>query len=324
MTSEAAQAMDQFYIEVIKARHPQRVEDDYLGGEPLLNTRVIKESAARRFYYCMGKGIEYGFTMTTNGTLLKPALISEMKRIGLTGIRVSLAGPAPIHDRLRPSKNNGKTYEVIMKNLQAVSDQVPINIECQYDSSTLDYQQMPDMMDDMIAQQIHIKDIAFTPILARRGKTEYGSGTGDPKIFRYLIQEARKRGYLKEGEAPSMLCMADFRSRFVFDTDGSIIPCPSLQGGERAYGHVSQGIDFVLEAQLRQRRLPDKCLEECALLPLCMGGCRLQALVHQQDFNGIDCHYDSYRFFLEEYIRERASAVLDLQQEGPVHLKKAA
>ena len=128
MSPETARAMDRFYIEVIKEKHPQKVEDDYLGGEPLLNSGIILESAARRFYYCLGTGIEYGFHITTNGTLIRPSIISDMKEVGLTGIRVSLAGPASVHDHLRPSKNNGKTYELIMENLQAISGLIPITI----------------------------------------------------------------------------------------------------------------------------------------------------------------------------------------------------
>ncbi len=125
-----------------------------------------------------------------------------------------------------------------------------------------------------------------------------------------------------EGEAPANGCMADFRARFVFDADGSIIPCPSLQGGEMAYGHVTTGVDFVAESQLLKRRLPDKCLNECPILPVCMGGCRLQALVNGNGFNGIDCHYEIHRLFVEEYIRERASSVSF--QEEDAALKKAA
>jgi len=34
----------------------------------------------------------------------------------------------------------------------------------------------------------------------------------------------------------------------------------------------------------------------------------MQALVNQNDFAGIDCHYDTYRVFLEDYVREEASA----------------
>jgi len=324
MSPETARAMDRFYIEIIQEKNPQKVEDDYLGGEPLLNSEIIMESAGRRFYYCQGSGIEYCFTMTTNGTLIRPSIISDMKEIGLTGIRVSMAGSARVHDFLRPSKNNGKTYEVIMENLQAVSNLIPIAIECQYDSGALDFLSIPEMLDDIGERNIAVENITFTPILPRRGESPYDSGMGDHRILLFLMQEAGKRGYPQGEEAPSNACIADFRSRFVFDTDGSIIPCPSLQGGEMAYGHVTRGIDFVLESQLLKRRLPDKCLNECPILPVCMGGCRLQAMVHQKDFNGIDCHYDTYRFFLEHYIRERASAASVSFQENSISLKEAA
>jgi radical SAM protein with 4Fe4S-binding SPASM domain len=201
-----------------------------------------------------------------------------------------------------------------MENLQAISGLTPITIECQYDSGALDYMRLPEMMDDFVARDIAVENIAFTPILQRRGEGQYDSGMGDPRRSLFLKQEAGKRGYPVNDEAPSNACMADFRSRFIFDTDGSIIPCPSLQSGEMAYGHVTKGIDFIAESQLLKRKLPDRCLLQCELLPICMGGCRLQALVNQKDFSGIDCHYETYRLFLEDYIRERASAV-SLQEE---------
>jgi radical SAM protein with 4Fe4S-binding SPASM domain len=133
---------------------------------------------------------------------------------------------------------------------------------------------------------------------------------GDVEIFLFLKQAAVQHGVPVSDSAPSNACMTDFRSILVFDTDGSIIPCPSLQGGEMAYGTVLTGIDFVAESQVLNRKLPDQCLNQCELLPLCMGGCRLQALTRHNDFNGIDCHYDTYRRLLEDYIRAKASAVL--------------
>lgn len=323
MSPGTARDMDRFYIETINEKRPEKVKDDYLGGEPLLNSHIILESAARRFHHCEGKGIEYSFTITTNGTLLNPSTISDMKEVGLTGIRVSMAGPAPVHDHLRPSKNNGKTYDIIMKNLQSVSGTIPITIECQYDSGTLDYQRIPEMMDDFKSHDIAIKEINFTPILARRGENPYDSGMGDPEVGLWLMREAKKQGYMQERTAPSNACMADFRSRFIFDTDGSILPCPSVQGGEMAYGHVTKGIDFVSESQLLKRNLPDRCLNECELLPICMGGCRMQALVHQNDFAGVDCHYDTYRVFLEDYVREEASVALE-QEKVNTGIEKAA
>jgi radical SAM protein with 4Fe4S-binding SPASM domain len=130
------------------------------------------------------------------------------------------------------------------------------------------------------------------------------------EIFLFLKQAAAQRGFPVIDSAPLNLCMADFRAIYVFDTDGSIIPCPSLQGGEMAYGNVTTGMDFVAESQLLNRKLPDQCINQCELLPICMGGCRLQALTRHKDFNGIDCHYHIYRLLLEDYIRGKASAAL--------------
>ena len=114
--------------------------------------------------------------------------------------------------------------------------------------------------------QVLAEQIAFAPILPRRSKNRYDSGMGDPRIFLYLMEEARKRGMVQNMEAPSSACIADFRAKFIFDADGSIIPCPSLQGGEMAYGHVTTGVDFVAEARLLTERLSQKCHKRSHLL----------------------------------------------------------
>ncbi len=310
MSAAIARKMDDFYLEQIKSHHPQQVQDDYLGGEPLMNLDVIIASASRRFYFCKGRGIDYGFTMTTNGTLITPTVIARLKAVGLTTVRVSLAGPAPVHDKLRPSKGGGKTYEKIMKNLEKISGSIPIRIECQYDAGSSDFKRIPEMLEDMHYRNIRVEDIAFTPILEKRGEGGFCAGMGDVEIFQFLKQAAAQRGFPVNGNAPSNACMTDFRCIYVFDTDGSIIPCPSLQGGEMAYGNVLTGIDFVAESQILNRKLPDQCLNQCELLPVCMGGCRLQALTRHNDFNGIDCHYDTYRRLVEDYLLATAAAAL--------------
>jgi uncharacterized protein len=310
MSLETARAMDTFCLERIAAYHPQRVTSAYSGGEPLINLEVMVASAGRQFYYCRGMGIDYSFIITTNGTLLTPNTVKRLKAVGLSGIRVSMAGPEDIHDRLRPSAEGKGTYAKIMKNLEAISGTVPITIECQYDAGTDDFTRVPEMMDDMVRRNIRVEDIAFTPILAKRGESRFDAGMGNPDRMLFLQQAAAERGLSSSQEAPSNACLADFRSFYVFDTDGAIIPCSSLQGGELAYGHVERGIDFMAEAQLLNRKLPEKCLDRCELLPLCMGGCRLQALTHGGDFNGIDCHYDIYSRLLADWIEKKALAVL--------------
>lgn len=310
MSPETARCVDTFYLEQIERYQSRQVRDDYLGGEPLLNTEVIIQSAGRRHYFCRGRGVDYQFSITTNGILLSSRKVRRLKAVGLRAVRVSMAGPATVHDALRPLKNGNGTYAVIMANLEKISGSVDLLIECQYDAGSDDYLKIPEMLVDFDRQKIPVASIAFTPILARRGTDSTCGGMGDVDKYLFLVEQARQFGIEATVAPPSNACMTDFRANFVFDTNGDLIPCPSLQGGERAYGSVYAGINFVAEAQMRERHWPDKCLHRCELLPVCMGGCRLQALTRNGDFNGIDCHYDTYRRLLEVYILDKATAAL--------------
>jgi len=310
MSSETAREIDKFYLGVIREARPLAVSDEAGGAETMLNAGVLIESAVRRFYFCEGLGIPYSLGMVTNGSLLDRRTIELLTAVGLKTIRVSIAGPARIHDALRPFKGSGGTYEVIMRNLAAISGLVPIMIECQYDSAAQDHEAIPEMFDDFDRYGVAVDKIRFCPILQTRTDSPFQSGMGDPEIYLRLTAEARKRGYSQFDAPPSNRCAADFRYHYVFDTGGEITPCPALQGGEFAYGDVRKGVDFVAESQILMRRLPDKCLHECDLLPICMGGCRQQALATQGDFSGIDCRYDSLRIFLQSYVREKAEETL--------------
>ena len=316
MSHKTAWMIDEFYIQTMRERRPLRVRDDYLGGEPLMRLEVIHASAARRHHYCRKHDIDYGFTVTTNGTLLTPAIISRLMGVGLTGIRVSMAGPARIHDRLRPAANGRGTYDIIMMNLRSVSGLAPITIECQYDSGCDDYRAFSEMLDDFKRHHLDIVDVNFTPILKKRASSLFDCGIGDPRIALALRKTVEQYGYAPERQAPSSLCRADFRAMFVFDTDGSLIPCPGMRNGEMAYGDVVGGVDFIAESQLLKRRLPEGCLDRCPLLPVCMGGCRLQALTNDNDFAGIDCQYEALLLFLEDYVREMTGKVLADEAAG--------
>jgi len=315
MTAATCMAMDGFYIDFIKEKRPLKARDDYLGGEPLLNTKILLASVGRRSAHCRKQGVNYGFTITSNGRLLEPGIVSELKKSGLTGIRVSLAGPKDVHDRLRPSAAGKGTYAEIMKNLTAVSKLAPIIIECQYDSGSDDYKRMDEIFEDFRTYDIDISEIHFTPILRKKGESLFNCGLGDPKIALALTKLSAKYGYAQAPQAPGYLCRADFKSMFVFDTDGSIIPCTGFQEGEMAYGNVFTGIDFIAESQLLKRNLPDQCQNHCPLLPICMGGCRHQALVYKEDFSGTDCQYDSIKLFLDDYIRTRASEIMEPESQ---------
>ena len=316
MSPETAWAMDAFYIGMIREKSPKSVEDEFSGGEPFLNAGIILESASRRHFFCLGKGIDYSFKVVNNGTLINPSIVSALKRVGLQGVRVSIAGPADVHDRLRPSQGGRGTYALITENLRAVSGMVPIGVECQYDAASTDYLRIPEMLDDLRDRGIAVHEVAFTPILPQRGRNDFNAGMGDAGILLYLMDEAEKRGFPQYANPPSNACSADYRSRFAFDVDGSLIACPVMQSGERTYGDVHRGVNFPAHAGMLERSFDAKCRDDCEFLPICMGGCRLQALTRRGDFNGVDCYYETLDLFLRKYILRKARETLAVQHSG--------
>lgn len=309
MSEETAQAIDSYYMALIHQKHPLCVLDNYIGGEPLLNVEVVLNSASRRYHFCYGKGIGYDWGVTTNGLLLDENKLNRMLAANLKHIRVSLAGPREIHDRLRPDKQGNGTYKAIMNNLKNIGGRVKVGIECQYDAGSEDYRQIPLMLDEMAAEGIRVDEIAFTPIQPTRRNTRFTCGNGDPAIHAWLAAEAVRRGFPMHDDPPGNYCMADIRNYLIFDVKGNILPC-LLDCGELAYGDVFKGIDFRKEARILQRRMPDKCLESCDLAPLCTGGCRLQEYYRSDDFNSIDCPYDMLKASLEAHINTLALRVL--------------
>lgn len=87
------------------------------GGEPLLNPagcRHLLELAA-----------EHGLTsaqLTTNGTLLTPAIARELSGLGLGNIQITFDGNRMAHDRTRVRRSGGGTFDQILTNMASASE----------------------------------------------------------------------------------------------------------------------------------------------------------------------------------------------------------
>ena len=311
MTRETATATAAFFHDVIETYMPKMgIQGTFAGGEPLLNKEAILTIAGRTSGVCQQAALEYGFVIETNGTLLNPNDVKELTDVGLAEVRVSLAGPAQIHDSLRRTAQGSGTYHRIIENLKAISGLAPISIECQYDSQKDDFELLPAWMDELEREGIEPIRINYNPIHARRIDNRFEESQKVADISRFLNSESSKRGYPVYDNPPASLCIADLRSSFVIDTDGSMLPCYNLQSGEFTYGHVTDGEDFLTASQYLARDFPDRCLKECEMIPLCKGGCRLQALIDTSNFNGVSCRYEEFARVLGDYIDTKAKSAL--------------
>jgi uncharacterized protein len=84
----------------------------FFGGETLLNFPVLQKTIA----YARQRGAEVGkevdFSLTTNGTLLKPEII-EFLAENRVGVTISIDGPREVQDKFRVFHNGTGSYDVV-------------------------------------------------------------------------------------------------------------------------------------------------------------------------------------------------------------------
>ena len=99
----------------------EKVSLAFLGGEPFINRHVlvaVTEYAASR---ADDLGVDIGFSLTTNGTLLDPddALFFDKYRFSVT---LSIDGTKKNHDLLRPFKSGKGSYDRVVGNARLLLD----------------------------------------------------------------------------------------------------------------------------------------------------------------------------------------------------------
>ena len=95
----------------------KKVSIGLYGGEPLIEFELLKEIVEYAESQFVGK--EVGFSMTTNGTLLSPAIYKYLVNHNVS-IVVSIDGPKAIHDKNRVNINGEGSFEIIENNLREI------------------------------------------------------------------------------------------------------------------------------------------------------------------------------------------------------------
>jgi uncharacterized protein len=90
-----------------------RVNLAFLGGEPLVNRPLIRQVTEFASAEAHARGAEVSFSVTTNGTLLRPDDGEFFERHGFA-VTVSIDGIGEVHNRLRPFRHGQGSYQRII------------------------------------------------------------------------------------------------------------------------------------------------------------------------------------------------------------------
>ncbi len=313
MTAETADALLQF----IKTRVTDQKEAlivDFYGGEPLLSLPLIEQISTALKSFAERQHITYLSTMITNGSLLKRSAAEKLAALGLRSVKVTLDGPAHIHNRYRPFSSGAGSFDIILKNVEGCHDLFKISVGGNYTRETYpEFVSLLDILESRGLTSDRLGIVKFDPVM----DTEESGGalpehrTGclsinDPWILdaeKLLREEILKRGYNTPKVGP-MLCAIEHRDQFVVNYNGDIYKCPGFLGHEQfVIGTVGTGTRDYSDTYKLDIWKNESCLH-CEYLPMCFGGCRFMTFLRNGKIDTVDCKKPYFDAQLETLVKQ--------------------
>lgn len=293
MSFEVGKRALDFLIEQSGSR--KNLEVDFFGGEPLLNFDVVKQLVAYARSIEKEKGKNFRFTLTTNGVLLNDEVM-EWANKECYNVVLSLDGRKETNDRMRRTRNDKGTYDLILPKFQKMAKerkQQGYYIRGTYTHYNTDFANDILHLADLGFEQLAMEPVVTDP------KMDYALQESDiPKLkdqYDLLAKEMCKRN--REGKGFTFFhymidleggpCIYKRISGCGVGTDymavtpwGDLYPCHQFVGDEKfLLGNVFDGVkntDIVNEFKLCNVYSREAC-QDCFAKLYCSGGCSANA-----------------------------------------------
>jgi uncharacterized protein len=268
----------------------------YLGGEPLMARDVIHRTTARAAQLSAEHAVPVTFAITTNGTLVRPDDGAFFEEHGFA-VTVSLDGPQPVHDLLRPTRNNRGTFDRILANvapLLATQRRMQVSARVTVTPLNLDLRETLDRF-----VELGFFSVGFSPLL----RSPSGTGElGHPELrmmldamvgcgleFERRVVAGRRYPFANAVNALREIHRGTHRpypcgagaGYLGVSADGELAACHRFVGDDNAaMGTVTDGVDRQRQRQwleLRHVHRQDPC-SGCWARYLCGGGCHHEVI----------------------------------------------
>lgn len=293
MSFEVGKRALDFLIEQSGSR--KNLEVDFFGGEPLLNFDVVKQLVAYARSIEKEKGKNFRFTLTTNGVLLNDEVM-EWANKECYNVVLSLDGRKETNDRMRRTRNDKGTYDLILPKFQKMAKER--NQQGYYIRGTYTHYNTDFANDILHLADLGFEQLAMEPVVTDP-KMDYALQESDiPKLkdqYDLLAKEMCKRNGEGKGftffhymiDLEGGPCIYKRISGCGVGTDymavtpwGDLYPCHQFVGDEKfLLGNVFDGVkntDIVNEFKLCNVYSREAC-QDCFAKLYCSGGCSANA-----------------------------------------------
>ena len=268
----------------------------FLGGEPLVNRKVLRAATLRALELAGGRGAKISFSITTNGTLLSEDDGRFFEEHGFA-VTISVDGPRETHDALRPFKSGRGSFDAIMKRVEPLlkmQQRMQVTARVTVTPRNLSLRRT---LDTFIAAGFH--SVGFSPMLSAptsEGEMqsedlelmlgemincgrefERASRSGRRYPFANMVNAMRE---IHRGTHRPYPCGAGAGYLGV-SAEGELAACHRFVGDqEGAMGSLDDGIDLSRQADwlnARHVHRQDPC-QSCWARYLCGGGCHHEVI----------------------------------------------
>ncbi|MBN1626706.1 MAG: geopeptide radical SAM maturase [Deltaproteobacteria bacterium] len=287
---------------------------DFYGGEPLLSPDLIRYISTQLNRLTKEDNISCTFGLVTNGSLFNRRTAEELVGMGLKTVKITLDGPANIHNKNRPFRSGAGSFDIILKNIKETCNLVKIAIGGNFEKEN--YRDFPLLLDRFLDEGLtpeKIAQIKFDTVIKRPERfllpTDFNEGCMSldeewvMEASLFLREEILKRGFYTPGIKPAF-CSVESLNSYVANYDGVLYKCPGFLGiegfeaGDLENGPKNCSLSYGTEIWNN-----DECLE-CEYLPLCFGGCRFVKYVRDGKVNLPDCRRKYFDTCLETLVKQ--------------------
>lgn len=251
---------------------------------------------------CEQRGVTYGASLTTNGYLLNKETVNALHDLAISGVQVTLDGPADLHNARRRLRDGRGTFSTIVRNLEYLittyhNIAVWIRVNCD-PCNVSEVSGIFDALSKVIRERTDIylatvysceSFVGFQPKAGGQFPLSMEQQTSES--FRAQLRDLQLRSVTERSIGnPNPVtrfvlrprwayCEADYANRFVVDPEGNLHKCTVSSATENRVGYLTADGGVMLDlGKLSPWLSKDpfsrrKCLS-CKVLPLCMGGCR--------------------------------------------------
>ena len=301
MRWEIARAAVDAFLDNAALNGRRNVTIRYIGGEPLINRKVLKKTILHAELEAGRLGINVAHLLCTNGLLIDREFARFLATIREVHALVSLDGIQEDNDRMRVKPDGTGTHNKIVAAIKLLEEEgVPVSVPAVV--STENYSRLEGFLEEMAA--LGIRQVGLNPEYRfGEGSTSADSAAELATTLLTCREAAQRLGITLTGKAflPEWHvrngnianCEAMGRS-VVVDPDGSLSVCDKLRekcGTVADLSAVFRSLRYR-EFAMRVRGNIDVCFN-CEAQWICNGGCAAEIVIaggNEKD-TAINCHF---------------------------------